>query len=191
MRYILLFIISCFFSINIFGTHIIGGDIHVEWTSANTYKVKLRLYRDDVNGSPTATMPTSVSVGVYQIGTNSQTAILTLPRTSLTYVNLGDPCYTPDQNVVHIEEGIFELSSVTIPNYSQGYYLQYENCCRNAVIDNLSVPDSYGISLYAEIPDPSIGQNSTPDFGIYPADAYLCVNNVKNFNFPVTSYFKC
>ncbi|MBM78247.1 MAG: hypothetical protein CL846_07180 [Crocinitomicaceae bacterium] len=186
MRYILLFIISCFFSINIFGTHIIGGDIHVEWTSANTYNIKLRLYRDDVNGLPTATMPTSVSVGVYQIGTNSQTAILTLPRTSLTYVNLGDPCYTPDQNVVHIEEGIFELSSVTIPNYSQGYYLQYENCCRNAVIDNLSVPDSYGISLYAEIPDPSIGQNSTPDFGIYPADAYLCVNNVKNFNFPVT-----
>jgi gliding motility-associated-like protein len=186
MRYLLLFIIISLFSTNVFGTHIIGGDIHVQWTSANTYNVKLKLYRDDVNGSISATMPNSVTIGIYQIGTNFQTTVLTLPRTSLTYVNLGDPCYTPDQNVVHIEEGIFELGSVNIPNYSQGYYLQYENCCRNAVIDNLSNPSSYGISLYAEIPDPSIGQNSTPDFGIYPADAYLCVNNVKNFNFPVT-----
>ena len=152
MRYILIFIITSLFSTNVFGTHIIGGDIHVQWISANTYNVKLRLYRDDVNGSATATMPTSVTIGVYQIGTNLQTTLLTLPRTSLTYVNLGDPCYTPDQNVVHIEEGIFELGSVNIPNYSQGYYLQYENCCRNSVIDNLSIPSSYGISLYAEIP---------------------------------------
>ena len=86
MRYILLFIISSLFSTNVFGTHIIGGDIHVQWTSANTYNVKLRLYRDDVNGSATATMPTSVTIGVYQIGTNLQTTILTLPRTSFKFL---------------------------------------------------------------------------------------------------------
>ena len=31
-----------------------------------------------------------------------------------------------------------------------------------------------------------MGQNSSPDFGNYPLDAYFCVNNVKNFTQPVT-----
>ena len=36
------------------------------------------------------------------------------------------------------------------------------------------------------IPNPGLGQNSSPDFGNYPLDAYFCVNNIKNFTWPVT-----
>ena len=67
-----------------------------------------------------------------------------------------------------------------------GYYLHYETCCRNGLVDNLLTPTADGISIFAIIPDPGIGQNSTPDFGNYPNDAYFCVNNTKFFTWPVT-----
>ena len=51
---------------------------------------------------------------------------------------------------------------------------------------NLATPTSDGITIFAIIPDPGLGQNSTPDFGNYPSDAYFCVNNIKQFTFPVT-----
>ena len=54
------------------------------------------------------------------------------------------------------------------------------------MIENLLTPASDGISILAMIPDPALGQNSTPDFGSYPNDAYFCVNNVKLFTWPVT-----
>ena len=57
---------------------------------------------------------------------------------------------------------------LVLPNFSMGYYLHYETCCRNGLIDNLATPTSDGISIFAIIPDPAIGQNSTPDFGDYP-----------------------
>ena len=54
------------------------------------------------------------------------------------------------------------------------------------MIENLLTPASDGISILAMIPDPALGQNSTPDFGSYPNDAYFCVNNVILFTWPVT-----
>ena len=60
-----------------------------------------------------------------------------------------------------------------------GYYIQYQTCCRNASVTNLADPDSDGISIFAIIPDPALGQNSSPDFGNYPNDAYFCLNSTK------------
>ena len=98
---------------------------------------------------------------------------------SASIVPLGDPCYTPNPSIVRIEQGVYSgLGSVSLPNFSMGYYLHYETCCRNGLIDNLANPTSDGISILAIIPDPSIGQNSTPDFGDYPNDAYFCVVNI-------------
>ena len=143
----------------------------------------MRLYRDDVNG---ISLPTQVTIGIYQIGTNNFPTCKTLYETGASLVPLGDPCYTPDPNVVRIEEKIYQtISSVTLPNYNFGYYLQYEVCCRNQLATNLATPTSDGITIFAIIPDPGIGQNSTPDFGNYPNDAYFCVNNIKQFTYPV------
>lgn len=180
-----------FCSSKIHATHLIGGDFKVTMTSHGTsssvYDVQLRLYRDDVNGA--VNMPTSVTIGIYKVGTNNLQTIKTLYLNggSGSIVPLGDPCFTPNPAIFRIEEGVYNsLTPVTLPNFSMGYYLHYETCCRNGLVSNLLNPTSDGISIFAIIPDPGLGQNSTPDFGSYPNDAYFCVNNTKFFTWPVT-----
>ena len=190
--YILIPFILFFFSFKfIYSTHIVGGDFKVSMTShgsnSSMYDIQLRLYRDDVNGA--VNMPVSVTVGIYQIGTNNlqSTQTLSLNGGSGSIVPLGDPCFTPNPSIFRIEEGIFNtLTPVTLPNFPMGYYFHYEVCCRSGLIENLLNPASDGISILAMIPDPALGQNSSPDFGNYPNDAYFCVNNVKLFTWPVT-----
>ena len=169
-------------------SHIVGGDFKVDMvtngTSGSDYNIQLRLYRDDVNG---IALPTQLTIGIYEIGTNNLVTCKTLYETGASLVPLGDPCYTPDPNVVRIEEKIYQtISTVTLPNFTFGYYLQYEVCCRNQLATNLATPTSDGITIFAIIPDPGLGQNSTPDFGNYPNDAYFCVNSIKQFTYPVT-----
>ena len=190
-KFLFSFLLISSFSTSSYATHIIGGDFKVTMTnngtSSSVYDIQLRLYRDDVNGA--VNMPASVTIGIYQIGTNNLQTIKTLylNNGSGSLVPLGDPCYTPNPSIVRIEEGVYNgLGSVSLPNFSMGYYLHYETCCRNGLIDNLATPTSDGISIFAIIPDPSLGQNSTPDFGDYPNDAYFCVNNIKYFTWPVT-----
>ena len=182
IRNIFFFIIVLFSfsSSKIYATHIVGGDFKVTMisngTNSSVYDIQLRLYRDDVNGA--VNMPASVTIGIYQVGTNNLQTIKTL------YLNNGsgsigsfrDPCFTPNPAIFRIEEGVYNgLTPVTLPNFSMGYYLHYETCCRNGLVDNLLNPTSDGISIFAIIPDPGLGQNSTPDFGSYPNDAYfLC-----------------
>ena len=179
------------FSNNINATHIVGGDFKIDMVSnigsGAYYDIQLRLYRDDVNGA--VTLPSSVTVGIYYVGTNAQVTTKTIYLMSSGLVPLGDPCYTPNPGQVRIEEGVYQNlagSTVLLPNNSSGYYIQYETCCRNNLVNNLQLPTSLGISIFAKIPDPAIGQNSTPDFGAYPNDAYFCVNNIKQFTWPVT-----
>ena len=174
----------------IYSTHIVGGDFKITMitndTSSSSYDIQLRLYRDDVNGA--VNLPASVDIGIYQIGTNNlqTTVTLSLNNGSGSLISTGDSCYTPDSTIFRIEEGVYtSLSSVFLPNFSWGYYLQYETCCRSIMVDNLLI-NVDGISIFAIIPDPAIGQNSSPDFGSYPNDAYWCANNVNLFTWPVT-----
>ena len=187
--YLVYILISC--NLLTFASHIVGGDFKITMTtnvgSGAYYNFQLKLFRDHINANVAATMPLSAEIGIYDAVSHSQVTTLMLNRTGLSFVPLGDPCYTPDPNVVTIEEGIFTNGfSLLLPNNANGYYVQYENFARNAIITNILNPSNTGITIFAMFPDPSLGQNSSPDFGVYPADAYFCVNNTKVFNFPVT-----
>ena len=82
IRNIFFFIIVLFSfsSSKIYATHIVGGDFKVTMTSNGTnssvYDIQLRLFRDDVNGA--VNMPASVTIGIYQVGTNNLQTIKTL-----------------------------------------------------------------------------------------------------------------
>jgi len=181
--FFLLFIIFT----NSWATHVIGGDISVEWISQNNYKIHANIYRDDIAGL--ATMPASLTVGIYEIGTNNLVTTVNVPRISMSIVPLGDQCYSPDPNAIRIQEGVFESSfNVNIPNSTtgNGYYVQTEIYARNTIAVNLDNFNDYGMTFYCEIPDPAIGQNSSPQFSNYPADAYFCINSNKTFNFNTT-----
>src|SRR5680860_142179 len=122
MKKILLIIISVFI-ISPFAnaSHVVGGDINIQWVSANNFHLKVRVYRDNVGG---IAMPSTITIGVYNAVTHALAATQTLNQTSLTIVPLGDPCYTPNPAIVSIQEGIFESpSNLYVPNNPNGYYV--------------------------------------------------------------------
>ena len=176
-------IIFTFFSINSHATHVVGGDFHIEWLSPNTYNVKLRFYSDCWNGI--VPIPTTMDLGVYNPTTHALVSSYMMSRTSIATVNLGDNCYTPPPTTC-IEEGIFEVT-VVLPDLPGGYYLQTQINARNALAMNVTGASGNGTMIwFAMIPDPAIGQNSSPDFGNYPSDAYFCAGNNKLIQYPVT-----
>jgi len=100
--------------------------------------------------------------------------------TTTNPMSLGDQCYAPN---LCVEEGIFS-DVVFIPDNPNGYYLSWQRCCRNSIIQNIVLPGDAGLVFYAEIPDPAIG-NSTPQFGAY-AKTYMCANTLNTINFSAT-----
>lgn len=184
MNKIISLIILLYISVNSYASHVVGGEISVQWISQNNYKIQVKVYRD-CGDWLNASMPSSVDVGVYQIGTNLLVGTYTINNPIIT-TNLpfGDDCYTPTG--ICVDEGIFLSNAIVIPNFGAGYYLSTQLYARNGIIDNLNQPGSTGMTFYAEMPDPSTGQNSSPDFGAYPTDAYLCVTGTKQFDFDAT-----
>lgn len=178
-----LIVLTTIYSSN--ATHIVGGDISLQYVSPNTYNLTVRVYKDcgsSVNPNP-AGMPTSVTVGLYDLSTDAQNNTWILNNQSADTLSLGDACYTPDD--ICVMEGIFS-AQVTIPNNVNGWYLSTQLYARNGIIDNIVGPGSTGMTFYAEIPDPAIGVNSTPDFGPYPTDGYLCISYRKELEFNVS-----
>jgi gliding motility-associated-like protein len=164
-------------------THVVGGNLVVTQTGPNQYSIVCKVYRDCALGN--APMPTDVTVGIYYANNNNlhNSIIISNPVTST--VTLGDNCYTPTG--ICLQEGIFTANNINIPDNAAGFYLQTQLFARNGIIVNIFDPGGTGMSFYAEIPNPALaGMNASPDFGPYPSDGYLCINNLKEMDFSVT-----
>lgn len=153
-----------------FASHVVGGNIEVTQTGANTFTITASVFRD-CNGS----IDPDGDITIYEQGTNNVIVSTILPQAHTPYVvELGDSCYTPTG--LCVEQWTFE-GSVTLANNTNGYYVVWGVCCRNAGIDNIASPSSEGSLFYTEFPNPALaGMNSTPQFGPFPADGYFCVN---------------
>lgn len=177
MKKILLSVLVLFLCIPAFATHIVGGDITVTHLTGNNFEVRLRFYRDCSAG--TADFDASITLGVYDKVTNAQTSTFSMSLNSRQVLTLGDSCFTPTG--ICVEEGIY-VYTLTLPNNPNGYYISWQRCCRNGIIQNIVGPGSAGIALYAEVPNPALG-DSSPVFGSYP-NAYMCNSqpNVQDFS---------
>lgn len=171
------FILLLFIQLSSSATHIVGGDISVKHISGNNFEVTLRFYRDCLGG--TAPFDNPITLGVYDKVTHTEAFQFNLPMISSQILALGDSCFTPSN--LCVEEGIF-MDTINIPNNVNGYYLSWQRCCRNGIIDNITLPGDAGMVFYVEIPDPVLA-NSTPVFGSYP-NAYLCSSqpNAQDFS---------
>lgn len=163
-------------------THIVGGNFVIVQTGPNNFNIKVKVYRDCCPNC--TTLPTSITVGVYDAVTNVQTNTFTLSTLVLNPITLGDNCYSPTG--ICVQEGIYSINNVFLNNNVNGYYLQTELFARNNTITNIFDPGNTGMAFYAEIPNPAItSMNSSPDFGPYPSDGYFCVDIQKQLNFSV------
>jgi gliding motility-associated-like protein len=184
MKNILLSVLFLLCSMPIFATHFVGGDFQICQTGPNTFEVTLRVYRDCLPGNSTSISPTSVfirdNVTNAQVGSSFSMG----NPVSQTVLTLGDSCYTPTG--ICVEEYVF-VKTITLADNPNGYYLEWDDCCRNALIDNLNTPDADGMTYYVQIPDPALtGGNCTPDFGTYPSDGYLCIGFDQEIDWGVT-----
>lgn len=164
-----------------FSTHITGGDFSVRWISGNDFEVTLHLFRDYCNGG--AALDNPITITVFDNVTNAQVTTFSMSLISETNLTLGDECYSPPANVC-ISDGFYR-TTVTLPNNPNGYYFAWERCCRNNSIVNLNNPGNAGMVFYVQIPDPVL-QNSTPVFGPYPTNGYLCIGTPNILDFGVT-----
>lgn len=151
----------------------------IQWVSGNDYRVTLKLFRDCANGG--AGFDNSVRMTVYENGTNNFVTQFNMGRKGITSLVLGDECYTPPSSVC-MEEGIY-TELVTFNNNPNGYYMAWERCCRSPL--NLNIEPSQSMVFYAQMADPSI-KNSTPRFGNYPVNGYMCTGITNYFDFDVS-----
>lgn len=186
MRYSLTIVLIFVLHWNTIATHIVGGVFSLQYISGNRYQLKLRVYRDALNGA--ANFDPVVSVGIFDLATNAKKNELQLNLTSSVVLPFtGTPCQTALPPGI-TEEGRY-IDTITlnpsIYNNTAGYYFSYERCCRNGVISNILNPGDAGISIYMTIPSPRLYRNSTPDLNMNP-NVLFCVEKETVYNLSFT-----
>lgn len=179
MRVALVLVFFLFIS-NIQASHVMGGHFEVKNLGGNTYQIDFYGQIDCVNGVPGFGF-TPNRVRLFENGTNTfiQFIDLTLGTLTIDTVQLGDSCYNPG---LCVEEWHYSRT-VNLPSNAVGYYLTYDICCRNIIIDNIIYPNFNGHTFYIEIPPSSIPSgNSSPVYQPYNVDAYFCIDKMKCYD---------
>lgn len=141
-------------------THIVGGELDLQYQSGNTYRITLNLYFDALNGNPGA-LDQDLTVSIFEKGTNRRMQNLVLPLTSNTFVAYTNPaCTQPTLSTRSlIYSRAVELPAATYNNPA-GYYAAVERCCRNNGINNIVQPGNAGQTFYLEFP--AVVRNNQP-----------------------------
>lgn len=160
-------------------THIVGGEIEMKHEGGDNYRLRLNLYFDAINGSEGALDP-SVWLNVFRKSDNVLMGYAQLPKVSDTPIAYTDPkCAVGNLRTRHIiYEQVFNLPAASF-NSPQGYYLSWERCCRNRIIQNIVDPGVVGQAFYMEFPSLANNGvqfiNSTPSLP-KPNNPYACLN---------------
>lgn len=138
---------------NVWASHIVGGGIYYTYISKNKYVISLEYYKDC---SPSAIdyPPGNLRIGIYGKSTNTLVRSIDLVPGPIQAVDflVGNCISSP---VSCVQKRIYQdtlLIDTAIFKDTVGYYLNYEQCCRNFGIKNIDRPDNSGIAYYADFP---------------------------------------
>jgi gliding motility-associated-like protein len=170
-------------------THIVGGEIELQYLGANrtyTHRVVLNMYFDVVNGDVGAERNTA-TLFIFRKKDNVLISSITLFKTARTAVTYSIPACTDASLSTRLVQYATDLPFSTDINDPGGYYIVWEQCCRNNIISNIDNPRTAGQAFYLEFPAPytanrTVFKNSTPSFGLIKGD-YACVNRPFTFDF--------
>lgn len=168
--------------------HIVGGDFSYRHLSEDKYEFKMKMYRDCGGGG--AQFESFLNVGIYSKETNVKIATIRMPRITIYSIKFNTGCTSPQLRCV--ETGIFKAEvslPQTIYNNTDGYYIQWERCCRNDIIKNIVNPGGTPMAFYMEFPSPYPAGgpqriNSSPEFLRDPLN-YLCVGEAFKYDFKI------
>lgn len=156
-------------------SHIIGGNFKIEQTGANSFDIRLIIFKDCRGGTADLN---DIYISVFRADNSTRiTDELSFLPVGDT-LQLGDDCFSPPSLCVEQYE---YLANISLPDLSGGYIISAQLCCRNNIIDNIIDPGNTGMTWSASIPNPALG-NSSPDLGDYPSEGFLCINQLRNLD---------
>ncbi len=160
-------------------THIVGGEFEIQHIEGDQYLFRQIQYFDVVNGNPQA-KDREIIASIFRKRDNVFIRSVLLPLRSENFVPYTNPVCTNDRlitnRLVYSAEIRLNASLFSDPG---GYYLVWERCCRNNIINNIVNPDETGQTFYLEFPairrDGIEFRNSSPQL-FPPLSDYACVN---------------
>ncbi len=157
--------------------HIAGAELYYTCIDPQNYRYRfeLWLYRDCTD--PTgADYDDPIRVYVFR-GDGSEYANFSVSLTAFGPWRPGgvEACFLQTPQTC-LEEGVYRFD-YTLPPSTDGYYVAWARCCRNATITNLQNPVYQGITYLAYIPPARrAGCNSAPRFTARPP-FFLCAGS--------------
>ena len=167
-------------------THIVGGEMDLQYISGTTYQLTLNLYFDAVYGSPGA-LDNSLTASIFDKATDRRMSNLVLPLITNTFVSYTNPACTVGSLST---KALVYRSTIELPpgtyNGVQGYYVAVERCCRNTSISNIVAPGNAAQTFYLEFPavvrNGQDFRDSTPR--VFPPLAdYACLGELFTYDF--------
>jgi gliding motility-associated-like protein len=168
-----------------FSTHLVGGCIELKWNGGDSYTITAKVIRDCENGNTNAYFDNTISIGIFEKNTHIKKTQFSLAFSTINDDTLkftGDNCANIVTGCTHIAtyKSNITLNSNTY-NSNNGYYLSWQRCCRNGIIENILRPGDAAMTLYTELPNLKVVKNSTPRYTSNP-NTLLCVNNLFLYN---------
>ena len=162
-----------------FATHIVGGEFEIEHLERYNYQLRLIQYFDNFYGNPGAEDQFFNAI-IYRKRDDMLIETVFMPKVSSNFVPYTNiECVRDELSTKKIiYQNTIELSP-EVYNDPEGYYVVWDRCCRNNIIDNINTPESTGQLFYLEFPpvvkDGKFFKNSSPSL-FPPLSDYACVN---------------
>lgn len=163
----------------LFASHMVGGGFRYTHVSNNSYLIELD-YHKDCSANAVDYPPGALRIGIYRKSNNTLVQSLDLNPGPITVVNfIVDSCV--NSPVTCVQKRVYSdtlFLNTAIFNDSTGYYLSYEQCCRNFGIKNITDPDKSGLVFLADFMPFTRStidfRNSSP-YLVNEQNVYLCV----------------
>lgn len=172
----------------LFATHIVGGEFELVHLEGYNYQVRLNQYFDHIHGNPGAEDEYLVAY-IYSKKSNNYLEYVVMYNTGSEFVPYTNPdCRKPgiDLRTRKITYSRDIYLSPYVYTDPEGYYIVWERCCRNSIINNIQEPEKSGQAFYLEFPpvlkNNEPFENSSPI--LFPAlSDYAVVNQLYYVDF--------
>ena len=180
-------------NVEVFASHIIGGEVTYECLGNGRYLIEYHLYRDCAPGNVSFD---AISIMTYFVCDSDGTCTeltqsdgSTIRRPPSVIRSVDPPpleCLVAPVEAC-VEEAIysFEIDGVRDvfnPTLDKSYVIVFQRCCRNETILNIENPSTSGSSFVVEItPASQASCNNSPVFSSFPP-TIICNNEPINFD---------
>ena len=181
MRRVWLYLLLWSFFLGTKAFHIVGGEIEFIYLSDGLYKINLIQYFDEAqteNPGPDQ----FVTIYIFRNGDDQLMSTHLLPLVSqetVEYTNI--ECAIDELQTSRVLYSADIELEPTQYRSLEGYYIQWERCCRNTAVDNVVSPSGTGMNYVLEIPPLMINgrvfKNSSPVL-FKPLSDYACVSQL-------------